>query len=86
MNNLIAYVAPRNKTMAHSMSLNNRISSVVGISIFGFKTYWKQVFALMEIQTTSTFEQFLQVETLNSEKNKSYYQGYDVNRLIAFHN
>ena len=34
MNNVIAYVAPKNKTMAHSMSLNNRISCVVGISIF----------------------------------------------------
>ena len=85
-NNVIAYVAPKNKMMAHSISLNNGILCVVGISIFGFKTYWKQVLALMEIQTTSTFEQFLQVETLNSEKNKSYYQRYDVNRLIAFHN
>ena len=85
MNNLIAYVVQKNKTMAHSMSLNNRISCVVGISIFGFKTYWKQVFDLMEIQTSSTFEHFLQAETLKAKKNKSYYQGYDVKQLIAFH-
>ena len=39
----------------------------------------------MEIQTTSTFEQFLQAETLNAEKNNSYYQRYDVNWLRAFH-
>ena len=78
MNTVIAYVAPKNKTMAHSMSLNNSISCVVGISIFGFKAYWKQVFDLMEIQTSSTFEQFLQAETLNAKKNKSYYQQYDV--------
>ena len=39
----------------------------------------------MEIQTTSTFEQFLQAETLNAEKNKSYYEQYDVKRLRAFH-
>ena len=78
MNNVIAYVAPKNKTMAHSMSLNSRISCVVGISIFGFKTYWKQVFDLMEIKTSSTFEQLLQAETLNAKKNKSYYQRYDV--------
>ena len=71
MNNVIAYVAPKNKTMAHSISLNNRILCVVGISIFGFKTYWKRVFALMKIQRTSTFEQFLQAETLNVKKNKS---------------
>ena len=50
MNNVIAYVAPKNKTIAHSMSLNNRISCVVRMSIFGFKTYWKQVFNLMEIK------------------------------------
>ena len=56
------------------MSLNNRILSIEGISIFGFKTYWKQVFALMEIQTTPTFKHLLQSETLNAEKNKSYYQ------------
>ena len=85
MNNLIAYVVPKNKTMAHSMSLNNRISCVVGISIFGFKTYYKQLFDLMEIQTTQTFEQFLQSETLHAEKNKSYYQLYNVKQLIDFH-
>ena len=78
LNNMIAYVAPKNKTVVHSMSLNNRISCVVGISIFGFKTYWKQVFDLMEIQTTQTSKQFFQAKTLNAEKNKSYYQRYDV--------
>ena len=78
MNNVIAYVVPRNKAVVHSMSLNNRISCVVGISIFGFKIYWKQVFNLMEIQTTQTFEQFLQAETLNVKKNKSYYEPYNV--------
>ena len=75
----------KKKTMAHSMSLNNRISYVVGISIFRFKTYWKRVFALMEIQTTSTFEKFFQEETINTKKNKSYYQRYYVKQLIAFH-
>ena len=86
MNNVIAYVAPKNKTMVHIMSLDNRISCVVGISIFGFKTYWKQVFDLMDIQTTKTFKQLLQAKTLNAEKKKSYYQRCDVNRLRAFHN
>ena len=85
MNNIIAYVVPKNKTMAHSMSLTNRISSVVGISIFRFKTHWKRMFDLMEIQTSSTFKQFLQAETLNAKKNKSYYQRYDVKQLRAFH-
>ena len=47
VNNVIAYVAPKNNTMEHSMSLNNRISCVMGISIFGFKTYWKLVFNFM---------------------------------------
>ena len=85
MNNVIAYVAPKNKMMANITSLNNRILCVVGIYILGLKTYRKQVFALMEIQTTQTFEQFFQAETLNSEKKKSYYQQYDVKRLRAFH-
>ena len=71
MNNVIAYVAPKNKTMMHSMSLNNRISCIVGISIFGFKTYRKQEFGLMEIQKSLTLEQFLQAETLNAKNNKS---------------
>ena len=75
----------KNNMMAHSTIINNRISCVVGISIFGFKTYLKQVFNLMEIQTTSTFEQFLQAETLNVKKNKPYYQEYDVKRPRAFH-
>ena len=72
--------------MAHITSLNNMISCVVGISIFGFRTYWKQVFDLTEIQTTPTFEQLFQAETLNADNNKSYYQQYNVNQLIPFHN
>ena len=84
MNNVIAYVAPKNKTMAHSMTLNNRISCIVGISIFGFKTYWEQVFNFMDIKTTPTLTDFLQAETLNAKRKKSYYQRYDVTRLRAF--
>ena len=53
MNNVIAYVAQKNKTMAHIMSLNNRIYSVVVIFILGFKTYWKQVFGLMDKRKTN---------------------------------
>ena len=85
MNNVIAYVSPKNKTMAHITSLNNRILCIVGIYIFGFNTYWKQMFDLMEIQTTQIFEQFLKEETLNTKKSKSYYQQYYVKRLRAFH-
>ena len=85
MNNVIAYIAPKNKTMAHSMSLNNRISCILGISIFGFKTYWEQVFNLMDIKTTPTLTDFLQAETLNAEKENAYYQQYNVKRLRAFH-
>ena len=59
----------KKKTMANIMSRKNRISCLVGIYIFGFKTYWKQVFNLMEIQTTPTFKQFLQAETVNADKN-----------------
>ena len=71
MNNVIAYVTPKNKTMSHTMSLNNRISCIVGISIFVFKKYWKRVFHLMEKQTTPTLEQLLKAETINAKKNKS---------------
>ena len=60
------------------------ISWVVGISIFGFKTHWKQVFNLMEIKTNQTSKQFFQSEKFNAEKNKSYYQRYDVKQLRAF--
>ena len=74
MNNVIAYFVPKNKTMEHSMSLKNVISCVVGVSFFGFKTYWKQAFNLMEIKITQTFEQFLQAKTPNAKKKKSYYQ------------
>ena len=84
MNNVIVYVAPKNKMMAHSMTLNNRISCILGISIFIFKTHWEQVFNLMDIKTTPTLTDFLQAETLNTEKKKSYYQQYDVKRLRAF--
>ena len=40
----------------------------------------------MEIKTMPTFEQFLQAETINAKKNKSYYKQYFVKQLRAFHN
>ena len=85
MKNAIWYVAPKNKTMANIMNPNNMFSCVVGVSIFCFKTYWKQVFNFMDIKTTPTFKQFWQAKTLNDEENKSYYQRYDVKILRAFH-
>ena len=39
----------------------------------------------MEIKKSSTCEQFLQTEIINADKNKSYYQLYDVNQPRAFH-
>ena len=86
MKNSIAYVAPKNKMMVRSMSLNNSISCMLIISIFGFKKYWQTVFNLMDINMIPKFKQFLQAETVNSEKNKSYYQQYNVKRMRAFHN
>ena len=85
MNNVISYIAPKNKTMAHIMSLNNRISYVLVISIFGFKTCWKRLFNLLYIKTTATFKQFVQAEELNANKNKLYYQRYYLKILRAFH-
>ena len=40
----------------------------------------------MDIKTTPTLTDFLQAETINAEKKKTYYQRYDVKRLRAFHN
>ena len=59
MNNVIAYVAPQNTKMTYIMSLNNRISCVVGISIFGFNKCWQTVFILMDLNIIPTFKQFL---------------------------
>ena len=39
----------------------------------------------MDIKITPTLTDFLQAETLYSEKKKSYYQPYDVKQLRAFH-
>ena len=86
MNNVIAYVAPKNKTMVRIMSLKNSILCFVGFSIFGFKTYCKQVSYLTEIQKNQNFKHFLQAEILNADKNNSYYQQYDAKRLRALHN
>ena len=86
MKNVIPYVAPKNNMMEHSTSLNNRISFVVGISVFWFKKYWVKLFNLMDIKTTPTFKQFLQAKTPNAEKKNPYYQRCDVKILIAFHN
>ena len=70
MNNEIAYLAPRNKTIYHSMSLNNRISCVVGISMLNFDKYWKRVFYLMDLIIDPSFKQFLLSEIVNADKTK----------------
>ena len=67
------------------MSLNNRISYVVGISIFGFKKYCQTFFNLMELNMIPTFKKLLKAKTFNAEK-KPYYQRYNVKRMRAFHN
>ena len=41
------------------------------------------MYDLMEIQTTQTFKQFFQAETLDVKKNNSYYQRYDVEKVRA---
>ena len=49
--------------MAYSRSLNNRISFVVGNSIFRFKIFWKIVISFIALNMSPTFKQFLQAET-----------------------
>ena len=39
----------------------------------------------MEIKTTPTLKHFLQDETIKSEKNKSYYQQYNLKQPRALH-
>ena len=85
MNNSIIYVAPKNKTVAHSMSPNNKISCVVGIFIFVFKKYWQRVLNLLDLSMIPNFKQFLQDETENAKENKTYYQRYNVKIMRVFH-
>ena len=85
MKNLITYATPKNNVMAHSMSLNNRILCILGISIFGFKKYQQRVFNLMELNIIPTFKHFLPDETDNSEKNKSCCQQCNVKIMGNFH-
>ena len=54
--------------VVHRINLNNSISCVVGISILGFNKYWKAFLNLMDLNLSPTFKQFLQFETVNSEK------------------
>ena len=56
MNNEILYVSPKNKTMDHRTSLNNRICCVVEISIFRLKKYWHTVYNLMELNVSPTLK------------------------------
>ena len=71
--------------MAHIASLNNRISFVVGISIFGFKKYWHTVFNFKDLNMSPTFKQFLKEKTVNSKKKDIHYQQYNVKISRAFH-
>ena len=84
MKNAIACVSPKSKTVVNITSLNNRISCVAGIPIFGFKKYWQIFFNFLELNTRPTFKQFFQAKTVNAEK-KSYYQQCYVKITRDFH-
>ena len=85
INNVITYVAPKNKTMTHIMSLNNRISCVVEISIFGFNTYWKKSIQFDGDKNNTNLKTVLAIQNNQHQENKSYYQWYDVKLMRAFH-
>ena len=55
------------------------------ISIFGFNKYRQIVFNLMKLNMSPTFKQFFQAKTENTDKNKSYYQQYDIKIMRALH-
>ena len=57
--NSIAYAAPKNKTMVHSMILNNRISCMLGIPMLGFNKYQHSVLNFMDLNMIPTLKQFL---------------------------
>ena len=65
--NETTYVAPKNKTMAHSMSLKNRVSCVVVISIFGLNKYRQKVFNLIDLNMSPTSKHFLKSETVDAD-------------------
>ena len=54
--------------MAHIISLHNRISCVVGISIFGFNTYWKWVFNLMDIKNNTNLKTVLVIQNTQRQE------------------
>ena len=44
LNSFIAWFAPKHRTYSRSMSLENRISIAVGITIFGYFGFWTRVY------------------------------------------
>ena len=60
------------------MILNIRIYGVVEIPIFGFNKYWQAVFGLNDINIRLTFQKLSQ-ENIYTNKDKAYYQQYNIN-------
>ena len=53
LNSLVAKYAPKNRSYGTTMSLNNRISIVIGIHNLGHYRYWKNVFELICLSMAS---------------------------------
>ena len=86
MNNEITHVAPKHKTVEHSMSPNNRISFVCGNLQFWVQEILETSVQLDGDQNNAHLE--IVIESQNNqrqEKYKSYYQQYNVKILRDFH-
>eukprot|EP00978_Attheya_sp_CCMP212_P028806 scaffold100531_cov56-Attheya_sp.AAC.2 len=66
LNSLITWYAPKNRTYSCSMSLENRISIAVGVSILGYKLFWERVYSKLEVPMPISTKEWLRTRQANS--------------------
>ena len=67
-NNTIAWLAPKNKVLCGTSSLDNRICIAVGISTLGTFTYFNRLFGKMGITVTEDVRHYLRIKGDNRQK------------------
>lgn len=79
MNFAVSRRAPKSRTYATTLSLQNRVMITVGEHNVGVLQYWTQIFESMNITVGSSLRQFLvkhsnELQRRNSYKKKSYHE------------
>jgi hypothetical protein len=83
INNLIAWIAPKNKYYSGSMSLKTRISFVVGIQSLGFDGFFRELLKRLGVDITPGTNHWLMMHDKAREKKQELQRHWKKRRSVS---